>query len=163
MLPSPNVNITADPDSIAEEGIKVNLTANGVFDNILWNTGSNTTSIEVDKTGRYSVRVVALNGCYAADSIMIMYLPKTPFNFMNVITPNGDGMNDLFKIDKIDKYQPCKLEIYNRWGNELYSSNNYQNDWDGTYKGKHLPEGTYYFVLVTKDRKLFKGAVNIVK
>jgi gliding motility-associated-like protein len=82
---------------------------------------------------------------------------------MTIITPNGDGINDLWKVEEIKQYQPCKLVIYSRWGDELFSDNNYNNTWDGTYKGKTLPEGTYYFVLETADGKVYKGAINILK
>jgi gliding motility-associated-like protein len=82
---------------------------------------------------------------------------------VNVITPNGDGINDKLVIKNIERFAPCKLNIYNSAGENIYFSSNYQNNWDGTYKGKFLPEGTYYYGLETKDGKLFKGAVNILK
>jgi gliding motility-associated-like protein len=82
---------------------------------------------------------------------------------MNVITPNGDGINDKFVIKNIVKFGPCKLNIYNSWGEKIYSAINYQNTWDGTYKGQLLPEGTYYYVLESGNGKLYKGAVNIIK
>ncbi|MBK9329011.1 MAG: gliding motility-associated C-terminal domain-containing protein [Sphingobacteriales bacterium] len=61
----------------------------------------------------------------------------------NTFTPNGDGINDVFSI-------PCvrnktEFSVYNIWGVELYSSENYLNDWDGNYNGAPLPEGTYYY------------------
>jgi gliding motility-associated-like protein len=61
----------------------------------------------------------------------------------NVITPNGDGYNDKFVIDNIDKLVSSQLIIYNRWGKKVYESNNYQNDWDGD----NLSDGVYYYVL----------------
>jgi gliding motility-associated-like protein len=163
VFPSPSVEIIATPDSILEQGIKASLSVNGTFDSLLWSTGAITASIEVDKAGIYSIRVVDANGCDAVDFINIDYLPEKPFKVMNVITPNDDGINDYWKVFNIETYQPCKLAIYNRWGDELFSSNDYQNNWDGTYKGKKLPEGTYYFVLEIKDGKAYKGAVNILK
>jgi gliding motility-associated-like protein len=163
VLPAPTVEIIATPDSILEQGIKATLSVNGFFDSLLWSTGAITVSIEVDKAGIYSIRVVDVNGCNAVDKINIEYLPEKPFKTMNVITPNGDGINDYWKVFNIEKYKPCKLAIYNRWGDELFSTSDYHNNWDGTYKGKHLPEGTYYFVLETKDGKVYKGAVNILR
>ncbi|WP_343667646.1 gliding motility-associated C-terminal domain-containing protein [Chitinophaga sp.] len=59
----------------------------------------------------------------------------------NVVTPNGDGKNDYFYIRNLDEYQNSKLYIFNRWGAQIYYSNNYQNDWKGT----GLAEGTYYY------------------
>ncbi|GAB1463372.1 T9SS type B sorting domain-containing protein [Pedobacter sp.] len=62
----------------------------------------------------------------------------------NVITPNGDGKNDEFKIDGIELYKENSLAIFNRWGNEVFrSSGGYKNNWNG----EGLSEGTYYYVL----------------
>ncbi|HQO32464.1 MAG TPA: gliding motility-associated C-terminal domain-containing protein, partial [Chitinophagales bacterium] len=63
----------------------------------------------------------------------------------NAISPNGDGINDVFEI-------PCavgnvELNVYNRWGIEVYREGQYMNDWDGRYKGSPLPDGTYYYVV----------------
>ena len=163
VLSSPTVKIIATPDSILDQGLKATLSANGTFDSLLWSTGAITASIIVEKSGIYSIRVVDFNGCDAVDSITIEYLPEKPFSAMNVITPNDDGYNDVWKVSDIDQYRPCKVRIFNRWGDELYSSGDYQNNWAGTYKGKKLPEGTYYYVLETKDGVVYKGAINILK
>jgi gliding motility-associated-like protein len=160
---SPAVDITAVPDSVNEMGVKVTLTANGSFDQILWSTGASSVSIEADTDGLYWTRVMYVNGCTAGDSVYLRYLPATKLNVVNVLTPNGDGINDYFLIFNIDMIQPCKLAIYNRWGDELYSSKDYRNDWDATYQGKELPEGTYYYILETADGRVIKGAINLVK
>ncbi|MCW3485393.1 gliding motility-associated C-terminal domain-containing protein [Chitinophaga nivalis] len=64
----------------------------------------------------------------------------------NTITPNGDGKNDKFVIPGLEKYPGSRLEIYNRWGNQVYISNNYGNNWDGY----GLNEGTYFYILNLK-------------
>ena len=76
----------------------------------------------------------------------------------NEFTPNGDGTNDTFVIDCIERFTNNKLEVYNRWGNIVYSQANYVNDWDGTSNGRvvtnqsdQLPVGTYYYVLDLGD------------
>jgi gliding motility-associated-like protein len=159
----PGSPLTVTKDTTIYQGQKVTLTAFGIFDEVLWSTAEQTPSIDVDTQGLYSVVVTDLNGCKAYDSVRVVVLERKKFAFMTVITPNSDGINDLWKIDEIRQYQPCKLVIYNRWGDELYSNSNYNNDWEGTYKGKSLPEGTYYFVLETRDGKVYKGAINILK
>jgi gliding motility-associated-like protein len=62
----------------------------------------------------------------------------------NGFSPNGDGINDLFIIP-CDAKGARSLRVWNRWGGEVYFSQNYQNNWDGTYKGKLLPGGTYFY------------------
>lgn len=67
----------------------------------------------------------------------------------NVITPNGDGKNDVLWIDGLELYTESNLSIFNRWGNEVYKSNGtYKNDWNGN----GLNEGTYYYLLKIKAK-----------
>jgi gliding motility-associated-like protein len=67
-------------------------------------------------------------------------------------SPNGDGVNDFFVIDGMEYYPNSKLVILNRWGNKVYESTNYQNDWDGknmfgvSIGGDDLPIGTYFYI-----------------
>ena len=76
----------------------------------------------------------------------------------NEFSPNGDGANETFIIDCLERFTNNKLEVYNRWGNIVYSKNGYLNDWDGTSNGRavlnqgdKLPVGTYYYVLDLGD------------
>ena len=67
----------------------------------------------------------------------------------NVITPDGDGKNDVLKIPGLKVYPENTMSVFNRWGNEVWNSNGvYQENWDG----KGLNEGTYYFKLSIKDK-----------
>jgi gliding motility-associated-like protein len=163
IYPSPTIDITALPDTIAIPGRPVTLTANGIYDQLLWFDSSTQQTVIVLTEGKYWVTATFNNGCKRSDTIEITKGENNKFNIVNTITPNGDGFNDKFVIINIDQIRPCKLTIFNRWGDELFSSNNYQNDWDGTYKGKTLPEGTYYYVLVPREGKIIKGAINILK
>ncbi len=76
----------------------------------------------------------------------------------NEFSPDGDGVNENFVIDCLERFPNNKLEVYNRWGNVVYSTKNYQNDWQGTTNGRvvinqsdELPVGTYYYVLDLGD------------
>jgi gliding motility-associated-like protein len=69
----------------------------------------------------------------------------------DIITPNNDGVNDGLVMDGIGRFPENKLFIYNRWGRLIYEQENYQNDWEGTWKGKPLPNGTYYYVFNNRD------------
>ena len=89
----------------------------------------------------------------------------------NKFSPNGNGANEFFTIDCISNYPNNKLEIYNRWGNIVYSKNGYDNSFDGTSNGRvvlhqdrKLPTGTYYYVLDLGDGSEEKvGWVYIVR
>ncbi|RFZ86011.1 hypothetical protein DYU05_01180 [Mucilaginibacter terrenus] len=64
----------------------------------------------------------------------------------NIITPNGDGKNDVFEVKGISSFPGSRLLIFNRWGNEVYKSEDYSNNWDAS----GLAEGTYYYLLELK-------------
>ena len=78
----------------------------------------------------------------------------------SVITPDGDGKNDYFKIS--EKIGQVELIIFDRWGNKEYTNGNYLNDWDGrNNKGAELPNDTYFYVLKFENSKIIKGSVLI--
>ncbi len=76
-------------------------------------------------------------------------------------SPNGDGKNDAFIIQGIEKYPNSRLMIFNRWGNEVYQKEGYLNDWEGTWNGKPLPDGTYFYVLDDGEGHSHSGYVQI--
>ncbi len=119
--------------------------------------------------GQYRVFLHAFNpqGCDTVYIHSVNVLPVKLF-IPNVITPNGDGINDYFVIgikgsdQPLNKYyEKTELIIFNRWGKILLDSKNYKNDWNGG----GLPDGTYYYVLKCqgfKDKKVvYKGSLTI--
>ena len=84
--------------------------------------------------------------------------------FQNSITPNGDGLNDTWRIEGLDGCSDCSVEIYNRWGNKVFSSIGYQREWDGIFQGETLATGTYYYVIkLSSDESPITGSVSILK
>ncbi len=78
----------------------------------------------------------------------------------NVFTPNGDGYNDTFVVERLSLYPENELLIVNRWGKEVYRASNYQNDWTG----EGLPEGTYYYELhFPQSGQTWKGYVQLMR
>ena len=74
---------------------------------------------------------------------------NAPCDVPTIITPNGDNTNDDFIIPCLatEDYPGNQVIIYNQWGDEVYRSKNYQNDWSGTYNGEDLPVGTYFWLV----------------
>lgn len=86
----------------------------------------------------------ALPGCNGQPGTTIETTPGDGLLvFANAMSPNGDGKNDFFVIKGLEKYPPATLYVFNRWGNMVYQSKAYNNDWDGN----GLSEGTYYYKL----------------
>ena len=81
----------------------------------------------------------------------------------NVLTPDGDGVNDAWYVENVLFYLDSDVKIYNEYGMEIYSAAPYKNDWKGTYNGNKLPDGTYYYVLKFKNSNLtLKGSINLI-
>jgi gliding motility-associated-like protein len=85
--------------------------------------------------------------------------------FPNMITPNGDGQNDVWVLNNIGAIYPdVVVRIFNRWGNQVFESEGYTENWDGTHNGESLPMGTYYYVIELNDAAstIYKGHVSII-
>lgn len=65
----------------------------------------------------------------------------------NGFSPNGDGVNDFFRIEGLGRYGTHAVWVFNRWGEVVFFSTQYRNDWDGTWKNRPLPGGTYYYLI----------------
>jgi len=156
----PIVTILFSGDTIFPYGDTLIATVIG-FDSLLWSNGDTTTSISITETGDYHVQAF-LDGCYGEKFFSVTAVVDHNVRIMTVITPNSDGYNDRWEIININEIEPCQVEIYNRWGQKVFSANPYNNDWDGTYNGRPLSSDTYYYFLRCKDERLQTGTINIV-
>ena len=112
----------------------------------------------------YTLTVSNQFGCVASDDVFVSVFRDGIYDFPNLITPNGDGANDVWKID-LDEIPDGNVVIFTRWGEVVYENPSYDNTWDGTLKGKALDDGTYYFVMKSPSlgNKVYKGAINIIR
>ncbi len=93
------------------------------------------------------------------DSVMVEVDDITRYNGFS---PNGDDVNQYFVIGGADNSKIKKLKVFNRWGGEVYSSDNYENNWDGTAKnGQPLPDDTYYYIFEAHGNRIYKGFIVI--
>ena len=125
-----------------------------------WNTGNKEPVITVQDTGRYWVTVTD-PPCSSSDTIHIgldLYCDCVPL-LPNAFSPNRDGLNDVFGaiVNESCLIRKYNLQIYNRWGELVYSTVNYNNRWDGTVKGQPADQGTYTYQLYFEGGSRSKG------
>jgi len=104
---------------------------------------------------------VICNGFACDTTTVSVFVVCSDLTIYTGFSPNGDGVNDFFFIEGIQNYPDSKLSVFNRWGNEVYFKGNYLNDWDGSWQGKILPDGTYFYVLEDGEGNSYSGYVQI--
>ena len=81
-----------------------------------------------------------------------------------IISPNGDGMNDLWSIENVHIYSELELVIFSSFGQVIYQTSNYQNKWDATYEGKPLPRGVYHYIFKDVAGNVqYRGSISVLK
>ena len=111
----------------------------------------------------YVLKVVSTHGCgYDTDTMHIFWY-KDVF-IPTAFSPNGDGLNDTWKIPVLNAFSSSELTVFNRFGQIVFQSKNPSLSWDGTYKGVKAPIGSYvYQITLSEFPKLLKGTVTIIR
>jgi large repetitive protein len=104
------------------------------------------------------------NLCTDSDTVVVT-TEGAPASLLipNLITPNGDGKNDVLIIPFIEQLGEYVFNIYGRGGALLFTTRSYENNWDGTYEGSPLPDGPYWYLIRTPEGFEYKGAVTILR
>jgi gliding motility-associated-like protein len=144
------------------------ISSENTFVKYLWNDNSTLPTLSVTENGMYWLQVTDYNRCVAADTTQIFFSCKTDIQFPTAFTPNGDGINDRF-MPLGKNILSYKLNIYNRWGELVHTSDETQQGWDGTFRGQSVPSGGYYFTIeyevadgITTKQKESTGVIYVV-
>jgi gliding motility-associated-like protein len=129
----------------------------------LSNTTVKNPTVTGDQDITYQLKITdKSNGCVNFSQVAVKVSPV--INISNTFTPNGDGINDYWEIKGLVAYENCTVDVYNRYGQPLFHSVGYPKPWDGTYQGKQMPSGTYYYVVNTKmNNQVLSGYVVILR
>jgi gliding motility-associated-like protein len=118
---------------------------------------------QLNQSGIYHDTLSDANGC---DSILTLELSiitcAGDFEISNLLTPNGDGQNDTWQIEDANLIMGCSVKIYNRWGQPIYETTDYHNEWDGTKDGDALPDGVYFYSIKCQDKD-YSGSINLLR
>ncbi|MBO7652239.1 MAG: gliding motility-associated C-terminal domain-containing protein, partial [Bacteroidales bacterium] len=114
--------------------------------------------------GLYSAVVTDANGC--SNEISEIVVPESKLDCLripNVITPNGDGVNDEWIIENIELFPEAHIYVYNRWGQLLYHGRGDSERWDGSYRGHFVPAGVYmYIIKLDSVEETYEGTVTVL-
>lgn len=132
----------------------------------LWSNGSTSSQMTFDLPGTYSVIKTDSIGCSASDEIILADSCPPDLFIPTAFSPNGDGFNPEFKAYTRD-IDSLVLEVYNRWGTLVYSSNQLNGSWNGTSNGSDAPEGVYFWICRAYDKygqfHTRKGQVQLIR
>ena len=153
--PSPMI-ITAETEPASCPDTRdgsIHLTVSGGSGALIYSWNDGITS--ADRTGLpggvYSVLVTDGNGCTRMETVAVAIRGENCLRIYEIITPNGDGSNDTWKLRNAELYPDAEIFVYNRWGKLVYHSRNAGDEWDGTYNGKILPNDSYHYVIHLND------------
>jgi len=132
---------------------------------VLWADGATSESISNIGADIYTVEITDANMCTFIDTIEVTLLAETCLRISTLFTPNGDGKNDVWRIESIQLYPNAIVEVYTRWGKLIFRSDSgYKDPWDGTFKGKELPMDSYHYIIDLGDGSTpVVGSITIVR
>lgn len=168
---TPNPVVNLGPDTSICSGVSLTLDAG--IDNVsyLWNTHESGRTIVINQPDTYWLQIDQ-NGCKAIDSINILRsMDHCNCNVFvpNAFSPNGDLLNDEFKLLNTTNIDLKSFKIYNRWGELIYQSENpLDYSWNGSFKGDQCEMGTYFYIAIftcntDKKETMLKGDFILVK
>jgi gliding motility-associated-like protein len=161
----PTALFTASPNPVTINNPEVNFENNSVggsdyfweFSDYGTSEEENPTFIFPESTGEYPVILTVSNTLGCEDTYTLVIEVIEEMVVPNIFSPNGDGVNDLFVISGLPNN--TSLKIFNRWGNLVYRSDAYQNNWNGDSQS----EGTYFYLLELSNGENKEGSVTIVR
>lgn len=168
-LPLPNADFSLTPTKI-KPGQSVTLNSNSSGSYIhTWIDGYDTLSIN-GQNGKYKlfhegihqIILMVENEYQCVDTTSRTAIVEK--EIINTITPDGDGINDTWKLAHLEDNPDCEVWIFDRSRGQIFYSKGYDEPWDGTYEGKPVPEGSYYYVIdYGNGLDLQKGVINVIR
>ena len=156
------------------------LTYNGNVGNVDWSVDGSSVGSDsslqyvFEESGTHFVTITLTNsenGCLAYDTLIVNTTHE--LEIPNALSPNSDGLNDLFVIRALENYEDNSLLIFNRWGNPVFESQPYENNWGGqtnvrnVLSGEDVVDGTYFYVLklvsIGGEELVYKGFIDVVR
>ena len=142
--PIPVINILGPKYLCTDNNDTISLTSNKFTSNVWFPQNETNTTTIINKAGMYWHSVIDQFGCTNTDTVIIKDACTPLFYMPNAFTPNGNSTNDYlnFTGKYIDVFN---LKVYNRWGEIVYETNDFESKWNGTINGNPLPMEVYFY------------------
>jgi len=152
-----------------QRGQSVTLRASGSAGTITWfpqigaiSTDANSITVAPVSTTRYTAKLTTPIGCKVERSTVVNVGETFETAYNQLLTPNGDGVNDRLVFKNLTGFPNNKLQIFDAGGKMIYQKVGYSNDWDGRLNGKPVVKGTYFFMLYINDELKMKGSITVI-
>ena len=169
LFPNPRINL--GNDTVVCLSVHPVLNALPGMEKYQWQDGTNGLSYKAIDPGTFWVKVKDKNGCYGSDTVTInkrgdLY-PSMLF-MPNAFTPDGNGINDLYPLNKFPKMGSLyNVKLYNRWGEKLVELTTPDVNWDGNFNGVAAPEGAYVYLATwigcDNVRRTIRGSFHLLR
>ena len=171
----PTIKAFAGRDTIAVKGVPHQLTGSGGLSYVwsspsgasLSNPFNKSTFTTLTNDANFYLKVSDAVGCTGLDSIFVKVYDGPTYYVPNSFSPNGDGLNDVFRAIPVGMTNTVYFRVFNRYGELVFETNQWLKGWDGTFKGKDQPNGTYVWTVggTSRDNKKIQlnGTVNLIR
>jgi gliding motility-associated-like protein len=151
-------SLVAGADLTVCKGESVTLIASGP-EIISWNGGVSNGVAFVPSASSYFVTGTDANGCQATDEVNLII--EDCFSIPPAFSPNGDNANDTWNVTGLGNYKDSEIQVYDRWGQKVFSGNSSSAYWDGKLNGNELPSADYYYIVTLGNGENFNGVVTL--
>jgi gliding motility-associated-like protein len=171
----PVIKAFAGNDTIAVKGVPHQLHGTGGV-NYTWTSASGISIVNpfnqnafatLNNDANFYLKVTDAIGCTGYDSIFVKVYEGPTYYVPTAFTPNGDGLNDIFRAIPVGISNTVYFRVFNRYGNLIFETTQWLKGWDGTFSGKPQPMGTYVWMVSGTDRNYkkveMKGTVNLIR
>lgn len=145
---------SAGPDGVITVGESYPIQATAT-DSVLWTPAASLSCTTCEdpvaspiQTTVYTLTTISSGGCRNSDEVIVTVICNGESLYIpNIFSPNGDGKNDAYSVNSEGKIRLTYLRIYNRWGEMVFETDEWNQGWDGTFKGQQLPPAVYVYYL----------------
>lgn len=170
VLPLPDVSVEANPDTIfIFETSTLEADGGDFYEWDFPSDGSAQVDVQPEETTTFEVTITNNQGCSFDTSVIVYVIDKeVPLKVPDAFTPNGDGINDVFRVVNPDRFRDISMKVYNRWGEKVHEGVDENHGWDGVFNGRDQPVGVYVYhitaiSLVGENEYRLKGNVSLIR